>query len=150
MPRFSTWLALILIAISLGLLVLFGYTAHERDLTALETVFLQFVSLLVGLGGSYVWGRKASEKMIKLQIRSAFRRLLSLYASLRRVATIAEVTESNDAQRRLDIIAAIVEEQTAMADDALEDWADVDPDSVANLKKQVENEDSKRRVEWRT
>lgn len=76
------------------------------------------------------------------QIRSAFRRLVSLYESLRQVAAIAE-TKEDESQIRLDKIRAIVDVQTAMADDALEDWADVDEESVEELRKRLRKEAEK-------
>lgn len=125
---------------------LFVYTAQERALTSLESFAFQFLTVLAGLSGSYFFGLQSSEKRVRdgmrPQIRSAFRRLLSLYESLRQVATIAE-SQEGDAQNRLDTIRVIVDVQKAVADDALEDWADVDSESVDELRQRLRKESEK-------
>ena len=143
MNRTNKFAAGAAVAVSLFLVSLFGYTAQERALTSLESFVLQFLAVLTGLAGSYFFGLQGSEKRIRArmrpQIRSAFRRLLSLYGSLHQVATIAE-SQERDAQNRLDTIRVIVDVQTAVADDALEDWADVDSESVDELRRQLRKE----------
>ena len=135
------------IAVSLALAFLFGYTAHERPLTSLESFVLQFLAILIGLAGSYLFGLQASEKIVRVRmkphIRSAFRRLLSLYDSLRQVAIIAEGSPSGDAERKLDMIRVIADVQTRTADDALEDWADIDSESVEALRLRLGSESAR-------
>ena len=129
-----------LIAISVGVACLFAYVATSRTLTGLESVLLQSFSLLAGLGGSFIFGRHsaraAAREIIKPHARSAFRRLRSLYQSLYRVATTIESSQSVESPEYPVVIAkieAIVIEQIAMADDALEDWRDVVPEDVKEL-----------------
>ena len=131
---------LLLIAISVIVAGLFAYVATSRTLTGLESVFLQFFSLLAGLGGSFIFGRHsaraAAREIIKPHARSAFRRLRSLYQSLYRVATTIESSQSVESPEYPVVIAkieAIVIEQIAMADDALEDWRDIVPEDVKEL-----------------
>ena len=131
---------LVLIIISLGVAGLFAYVATTRTLTNLESVFLQSFSLLAGLGGSFIFGRQsareAAREIIKPHARSAFRRLLSLYQSLSRVATTIESSQSDESPEYPVIIAkieAIVVEQLTTADDALEDWRDIVPEDVKEL-----------------
>ena len=131
---------LALIIISLGVAGLFAYVATTRTLTNLESIFLQSFSLLAGLGGSFIFGRQsareAAREIIKPHARSAFRRLLSLYQSLSRVATTIESSQSDESPEYPVIIAkieAIVVEQLTTADDALEDWRDIVPEDVKEL-----------------
>ena len=123
--------------------IIFMIVAAYRDLTALENVLLQVFSLGFGLLGSYVVGREsardAAREMVKPHARSAFRRLLSLYGSLSRLAYAIQTIRSDgnahlDTMRVLDKLEAIVVEQIATADDALEDWRDIVPEDVAELR----------------
>ena len=63
----------------------------------MESVLLQFFSLAMGLLGSYIFGREsvrsAARDVIKPHARSAFRRLLSLYASLSRLAVAIQAAK---------------------------------------------------------
>ena len=91
-------------------------------------------SLLAGLGRQSA--REAAREIIKPHARSAFRRLLSLYQSLSRVATTIESSQSDESPEYPVIIAkieAIVVEQLNTADDALEDWRDIVPEDVKEL-----------------
>lgn len=126
--------------------VIFVVVAAYRDLTALENVLLQVFSLGLGLIGSYVLGREsardAAREMVKPHARSAFRRLLSLYRSLSRLAYAIQIMRSDgdihpETTRVLDKLEGIVVEQIATADDALEDWRDIVPEDVAELRAQL-------------
>lgn len=136
--------ATVSIVVSLALMFLFAYVATERPLTEVEAIVLQFLALFAGLVGSYIFGRHASRdsigEVIKPYARSAFRRLISLYRSLSRVARIIEADEPEDAALKINVIRAIVVEQIATADDALADWQDVVPESVEELRKEMQEE----------
>lgn len=133
--------ATLLIFIALILMSLVAYTATQRELTEMEAIVFQFLALLAGIGGSYIFGRRASRETIRETIephaRSAFRRLISLYRSLSRVAAIIESEETRDDASKIDIIRAIVVEQIATADDALADWQDVVPEAVEEMRKDM-------------
>lgn len=133
--------ATVLIFISLILMFLFAYTATKRALTELEAIVFQIFAVLAGIGGSYIFGRRALKESIRETVephaRSAFRRLISLYRSISRVAAIIELEEPRDDASKLDIIRAIVVEQIATADDALADWRDVVPDAVEEMRKET-------------
>ena len=94
--------------------------------------------------GSYIFGLRASKDKVKEIIepnaRSAFRRLISLFRSLSRVARITE-SEKYDDSTKVEIIKAIVIEQIATANDALADWEDIVPKSVEELKKGMNSDD---------
>ncbi len=131
----------LLIFVSALLIVWFVDVAEQRDLTQLEIIFFQILILSTSLIGSYQIGRQTSKdaarEMIKPHARSAFRRVMSLYRTLSRVATvIAEPDSKNDAQK-LTMIEGIVVEQINTADDALADWQEVIPESTEELRKKM-------------
>jgi len=139
-------LPIILISASIAVAIIFIIVASKQPLTQLEIVSFQVFILLLGLLGSFIFGRqsaiKAAREIIKPHARSAFRRLLSLYNSLSRLAfTIdhARSSNSNSMEEKavLDKLEAIVTEQIATADDALEDWGDIVPDDVDELRKKL-------------
>ena len=131
----------LLIIISLIVSGYFIDVAATRSLTYLEGVLLQLFSLLAGVGGSFIYGRQsareAARELIKPHARSAFRRLLSLYQSLSRVADVIESSRNSESpeenQVTLAKLEAIVVEQLSSADDAIEDWRDIVPEDVQEL-----------------
>lgn len=135
--------ATFLIGIAVSVMVYSVHIASQRDLTSLENALLQFFSLAFGLAGSYVLGQHSLSEGVREAItphaRSAFRRLLSLYQSLSRVATIIEESQysSKNLDTTIEVLKAIAIEQLATADDALEDWSDIVPDEVEELKQKM-------------
>lgn len=118
------------------------FIASQRPLTSLENTLLQAFSLAFGIIGSFYFGKQsatdAAKQIIKPHARSAFRRLISLYESLSRVG--AEIENSKNSQYEAITIAkleAIVVEQLATADDALEDWRDIVPEEVEELRSKL-------------
>jgi hypothetical protein len=137
-----------LIALSALISCGFVWVASHRDLTGLENTLLQVFSLGLGLLGSYILGkesaRESSREMLKPHARSAFRRLLSLYKSLARLALAIEGARSGASQNQqaliiLERLDAIVIEQIGTADDALEDWNDVIPEELTSLKARLQS-----------
>lgn len=134
----------------LSLLVggIFAYTATMRTLTSLESVLLQLFTWVAGLMGSFLIGRRsvteAAREIIKPHARSAFRRLLSLYSSLSRAGIVIrnsqELDGADDHRIALGKLEMIVIEQLATADDALDDWHDIVPEDVAELRKKLSPE----------
>lgn len=142
----NKWAGIILIVVALAVAVFFSYVATCRNLTALENVLLQVFSLGAGLIGSYILGREsasqAARDLIKPHARSAFRRLLSLYRSLSRLATAIQTAHQvnhpeSTTNLILDKLEVIVIEQIATADDALEDWRDIVPEDVEEIRSQL-------------
>ncbi len=145
-----TWLGSIetaapflLIFISVVVAVIFCVISAGRPLTHLEGALLQAFNLGAALGGAYVFGmrsaKSAAQEMIKPHARSAFRRVLSLYQSLSRLAlAIAQARDSDEksegATPYLDTLEAIVTEQIATANDAIEDWRDIVPEDVEEVE----------------
>lgn len=139
--KLQKFIPYLLIFVSALLIVWFVDVAEQRDLTQLEIIFFQILILSTSLIGSYQIGRQTSKdaarEMIKPHARSAFRRVMSLYRTLSRVATvIAEPDSKNDAQK-LTMIEGIVVEQINTADDALADWQEVIPESTEELRKKM-------------
>ena len=120
----------------------FAYVATTRPLTDLESVFLQVFSALTGFIGTFMIGRKSARnaaiEVIKPHARSAFRRLLSQYQSLHRMATIIESAQSSEMpdqdKQVLARLGEIAIAQISTADDALADWEDIVPEDVKELR----------------
>ncbi|MHB8834379.1 MAG: hypothetical protein ACYC9Y_01510 [Candidatus Methylomirabilia bacterium] len=138
--------ATILLVLSILFAIGFSVTASGRNLTSLENVLLQFFTLAVGFIGSFILGketaRDAARQMIKPHARSAFRRLLSLYRSLSRLSVVIQESRASDPDGKnptavLDRIEGIVVEQISTADDALEDWQDIVPEDVSELRAKI-------------
>ena len=134
---------LLLIGISIVISIAFSYVASTRDLTTLENVFFQVFSLGIGIFGSIVLGKDsakdAATDVIKPHARSAVRRLISLYKSLSRLAYAIDTARLSAKDHPaslavLDKLEAIVVEQIATADDALEDWNDIVPDEIRKIR----------------
>jgi len=133
----------LLIVVSIIVAIAFAVVASDRPLTNLEGVMLQAFSLSAGLIGSYFFGRlsarEAAMEFIKPHARSSFRRLLSLYRSLGRLATEIELSRTRENEKNtqgkatLDKLAVLVTEQLYTADDALEDWKDIVPEEVEEI-----------------
>ncbi len=138
-----------IILIILGILGIAGlvFIAATRSMTTLENVFLQVLSLVIGIGVSLFISRQSAEKtareIIKPHARSAFRRLVSLYQSLSRASAIISLEPESETEGDLQMILAkldaIITEQLDMADDALEDWRDIVPEDVEELKQNLES-----------
>ena len=146
------WIMLVLVSLgALALLSFFVYVAAtQENLTSLESVLLQFISLAIGCGVSFFVGRRsvsdAAKEIIKPHARKAFRRLVSLYRSLSRAANAIKSAQDNESPENQRVtlakLDAIVTEQLATADDALEDWNDIVPEDVEELKQKLQSDDT--------
>ena len=134
---------IVLIGASIVVAGIFLIVAMYRSLTGLENVLLQVLSLGLGLLGSFVFGREsareAAKDLVKPHARSAFRRLVSHYQSLSRLAeAIQNARPVNNVDpvhpSVLDKLESLVIEQIATASDALEDWRDIVPEDVEELR----------------
>ncbi len=142
----------LLILISLGVAIYFAYVTTTRTLTGLESFLLQIFTLVTGLVGSFIFGRQsareAARDIIKPLARSAFRRLLSLYLSLSRVANILASSQDFESREDYEVMHAklegIVVEQLTTAGDALEDWRDIVPEDVEELYQRLSFDNPKR------
>lgn len=139
MKKTEKWLPIILICAAFIFAAVSVIVASQRPLTSLENTLLQAVSLGLGLIGSFLFGKQsatdAAKQIIKPHARSAFRRLISLYESLSRVGVEIENSRGNQSEGiTIARMEAIVVEQLATADDALEDWRDIVPEEVEELR----------------
>ncbi|MYA99802.1 hypothetical protein F4X90_09005 [Candidatus Poribacteria bacterium] len=138
---------LLIVLIGLVVLLCLVYIITDPPLTDLENILLQVIFLAVGCSVSFFVGQKSVEKaakeIIKPHARSAFRRLISLYESLSRASTEIQSLDNSesleDYRVALAKFDAIVTEQLNTADDALEDWRDIVPEDVEELKQKLES-----------
>lgn len=141
----------ILVFASVAIAIAFVVVAAHRDLSSLENVLLQVMSLGLGLFGSYILGEASARdnafEIVKPHARSAFRRVLSLYQSLSRLLRImnndkAKIQGNSEAVLIIEKFESIVFEQLATSGDSLEDWSDLVPEEIAALRSQVEDPSS--------
>lgn len=136
--------------------ILGGVVFGRKESTALEVGLTEgLVIAITGVTGglfTYIFSRASVESaargLVKTHSRPAFRRVLHLYAGLQRLGAsiderrrilTAEVDQQGGVQlafvqSALDLLYAEVVEQTATADDAMNDWRDLVPDEVAQIE----------------
>ena len=116
-----------------------------RDPTALEVGLLQLVILATGLLGSYIFGRNSARagamEVIRPHARSAFRRVTALYNCLYRLSERIEELKDETFDYRLEIVQALVNEQIATGQDAMEDWRDIVPEEVEQIERRAQGHD---------
>ena len=83
-------------------------------------------------------------ELISPHARSAFRRVTALYNSLYRLSTRIERLNSDKPDNRLDLIQALVDEQIATGQDAIEDWRDIVPEEVEEIERRRQGYDQSR------
>jgi len=141
------WLcSLGLIALAVIVLLIVLYLSTLRSLSTLELLLFQLFILLVSLLGAYLFGinakRKSEEWALKQYARAAFRRVLTLYRSLVRMAEFL-AREDTDEESSVDVrvilasLRATVLEQIGTLQDALEDWRDVIPSDVEDIEEKL-------------
>ena len=109
-----------------------------RDLSQLEALLFQVVTLGTGLAGSYRFGRNAAkdaaDDMIRPHARAATRRMLSLRDSLYGLSRRIEGYKIDQySDNRMDVIQAIIDEQIPTGRSAVEDWRDIVPADVDEI-----------------
>ncbi|MYC28588.1 MAG: hypothetical protein F4X65_00650 [Chloroflexi bacterium] len=118
------------VVLSVGIVIVSAF----RPLSTLETALWQLITLAAGLYGSYLLGQKAAREsatdLLRLHARSAVRRLLAIRGSWHRLSHRIEEFQVEERDPRLDVIQAIVEERSTIADSAIEDWRDIAADEV--------------------
>lgn len=135
-----------LVVISIFIGIAFVYVASTRQLTDLENALFQAIALFFGIFGSFILGKEstksAAKEIIKPYARSAFRRLISLYYGLSRLAQLIEYAKRNNSSKEslastIDKIEVMTIDQLATADDALNDWRDIVPEDVEELYNRI-------------
>ncbi len=135
------WQDIPLIGLGLAFLIALGgmiSVSSIRDLTQLENILFQIVTLATGLLGSYRFGRNAAKAaaydVIRPHARASIRRILSLRDSLFRLSEwIEDYKTEGSFDYRLNVIQAIVNEQIPTGGSAVEDWRDIVPDDVDEI-----------------
>ncbi len=140
------------VSIGLGILalIILVVIAATRNLSGLESVLLQIILLAIGSSISFFIGQKsareAASEIIKPHARSAFRRLISLYNGLSRAAKAIESSQSSKSDEDYQVLLArlreIVAHQLITADNALEDWNDIVPEDVKELKQKLQSDNT--------
>jgi len=141
--KHRNWIAGVMLAVSFVAAVVLSWTSASRQLSSMEAALTQLFVLGFGLLASFIFGQVSAEtagrEMVRSHARSAFRRVLSLYRSLSRLAAVIESDKENtggrsgSARATLEKLEAIVIEQIATADDAVADWKDICPKDVEEL-----------------
>lgn len=123
----------------------------------LAAAILQAVTLVFSVYGSYMLGqvsaRQAAQELVRPHARSAFRRMLNLYRALGRLQeTVGQQLTRLSSLEGMDdktvgfehvrasliLIEAVVVEQIATGEDAIEDWRDLVPDEVAKIERRAQ------------
>ena len=129
--------ALALIAISILVAFYMIVESSNRELTSLETTLFQVVVMVVGLSGSFIFGRltaaESARETARLHARHAFRRVLELYDSLDSLSVRIRIYRRRRRSGDLAVIHAIVYEQMAIVLSTIEDWRDIIPEDVEEL-----------------
>ena len=144
-----------LVAAAVVLAVVTVCVQSRKPPNLLAASILQAAALVFSIYGSYVLGqvsaREAAREMIKPHAASAFRRMLNLYQGLGRLkkaiatsgADLNGLREPDAAQYivyshvawALALLDAMVTEQVATGEDAVNDWRDLAPEEVARVER---------------
>ena len=104
-----------------------------RPVTSTEEAIGELFALIGGIAGSFL----AARSTFRGHARSAFRRLLSMYAGLGEIAKTAVCETPEEHESALARIGAIASVHYGTALDALEDWNDIAPQQVAELRESL-------------
>ena len=150
MKRFYNRLpGLSLIALAVFVSAVSVSQASSRRLSDLENIQFQIIIMFIGIAGSYLLGgvtaREAAMDIVRPHAKSAFRRVVSLYESLRRLLyTMEKLKTSLDGNHQaieaIERFQDLVTEQLSTSGDTIEDWSDLVPDEVAKLKERATRE----------
>jgi uncharacterized membrane protein len=133
----------LLIALAAAISVIYISKASPGKLTDLENILFQVITMGIGLLGSFFVGtataKESAKEIIKPHARSAFRRVLSLYASLGRLLEAISKSKQNlaghpEAIAAIEKFESLVLEQIYTANDTIEDWGDLLPEETAEIK----------------
>ena len=138
----QAWVPLIFIILSIILSIIFLSLSAYNPLTPLENILFQIFILVAGIGGSHALGAKSSKEMaqdmIKPRAKSAFRRLISVYSNLQRIATLISGYDKSNEKVAVTVllqIEQIVIGEITTVDDSMADWHDIIPNEVEELMK---------------
>ena len=124
-----------LFVVAVIVMVWTGWLASDRALTTAEAVALQVIPFVSSVAGAYLIGQDhAFASRVRPAARSAFRRLKSLYAGLSRIAHIVESDQIGEDSNKIAVIREVTVLHLLTSDDALQDWSDLDPEGVSELR----------------
>lgn len=143
-----------LVGVSVVLAAVTVFVGTRNPPNPLATALLQGITLVFGVYGSWILGiasaRDAATEVIRPHARSAFRRMQNLYRGLGRQevaiqesllrleglsTTAAKTVHYEHVRSSMLLLRAMVTEQIATADDALDDWRDIVPEEVAEIER---------------
>ena len=137
----------LLIVFACAVSVIYIHKASGPDrLTELENTLFQVISLGIGILGSFLLGGATAKEnainIVRPHAKSAFRRVLSLYGSLYRLRDTMErimrdLDGNPEAMTALERLKDLVTEQIETSAHTLEDWDDLVPDELANIKEKL-------------
>ena len=139
--------SIVFVVASFAIAGLFVYISAAQRLTTLDNSLFQIFTLAVGLVGSYFFGRESAlegaKELIRPHARSAFRRVIAIYLGLVRIGQEIQYSQLNlssnaSLHTSFGKLEGMVTEQIATAADALEDWSDIVPDEVQELKQKLD------------
>ena len=140
------WIVPVLICVGILVLSTLIYMA-TRTSSGLTSVLLQLFSLVISSGisifGGHLLSQRRSQRTGKPHARSALRRLITLYNNLSRAGYALQSLPKEtveDYRVLLTQLEEIIVEQLFAADDAIEDWADIIPEEVAQFKRASESD----------
>jgi len=141
-------IAIVFIIASFAIAGLFVYMSASttKPLTTLDNSLFQIFTLAVGLVGSYLFGKESAtenaKELIRPHAKSAFRRVIAIYLGLVRIGQEVQESQLNlsgnvSLHTSFGKLEGMVTEQIATAADALEDWSDIVPDEVKELRQRL-------------
>jgi hypothetical protein len=100
---------------------------------------IEIAFLVIGLAGSYTLGRHV-EARPEIPVRGAFRRMARLYVELFGLrAYVTKEREASDSGA-LELIEFTLTNNLGTIEDAMEDWADLVPEEIEELRRRKQGE----------
>lgn len=141
--------------------IVFVVQASRRPPDAFEVAVFQIVTLVLSFSGALILGGVTSEaeatRRVRQQAKPAFRRLVSILTGLGHIAEATDAArvfltvksadndgrvEVGHVEYALDQVAARVKAELEVAPFAIDDWEDLAPDEVRELKKEAVDRES--------
>ena len=120
---------------------------REQPLSTLELALWQIISLVLGLFGSYLFGRSSAASdardLIGPQARYALRSVLVLYRGILRLSDAVErLKPPGEHDTRFELLQMLIRNQADEARSAIANWRDVIPDDYADVAATLDLADS--------
>lgn len=140
MQNLNQYKGYLIIAGAFIIAVVFIYISAENELTSRENVIFQIFILTFTMWGSYINGQISKQNQeieeIKPIAKRAFRRVFSIYQGISRMATIIEEEKyktNKTKEHVLDMLQEIAIGQIYGANNAMDEWKDIIPDTVEEI-----------------